>query len=258
MRGMTSYARAERRGEGLYCELVVRSINSRYLEVYTRLPTEAGFLEEAFKKDIKKRITRGRIEVHVYLEIQPKQRLTLDKNLLFQYYHQMQIIARKLGSTQKIDTNNLLLLPGIIHLQERRHVDNRLIISVFKKALDHLIAFKEKEGALIKKEIVKNLKKIKTNVRYIKANTRPSLEDETSKDIAEEIALILFYVNKLEKLALSKKHGACGKTIDFFTQEILRELNAASSKSKKKNISWRLVEMKRFLERIREQAQNIE
>ena len=49
-----------------------------------------------------------------------------------------------------------------------------------------------------------------------------------------------------------------GKAVDFLTQEILRELNTAASKTRTKTISWRLLEAKAYLERIKEQAQNIE
>ena len=63
---------------------------------------------------------------------------------------------------------------------------------------------------------------------------------------------------KLESKINSKKLIPQGKPIDFLTQEILRELNAASSKTKKKNPALLIVEGKSYLERIREQAQNIE
>jgi uncharacterized protein (TIGR00255 family) len=51
---------------------------------------------------------------------------------------------------------------------------------------------------------------------------------------------------------------AKGKSLDFLTQEILRELNSASSKTKNHTLSCLIVEAKNYLERIREQAQNIE
>jgi len=95
-------------------------------------------------------------------------------------------------------------------------------------------------------------------MRKIRMTKVPLALEESTKDIEEEITLILFYINKLQKLVSTKKESFKGKAIDFLTQEILRELNAASSKTKIKRISWWLVETKSFLERIREQAQNIE
>ncbi|MCM8773355.1 MAG: DUF1732 domain-containing protein, partial [Candidatus Omnitrophica bacterium] len=154
--------------------------------------------------------------------------------------------------------NNLLLLPGIIRIEEEDR-DDTVILSVFKEALDKLVASKKKQGEAIKKEIIKNLKKIFSNIERIKKVKFPHSEEENgNKDIAEEIALISFYINKLEKTIFSNSQGVKGKEIDFLTQEILRELNSASSKIKMTKVAWWLVRAKSYLERIREQAQNIE
>jgi len=258
MRGMTSYSWAERRGKNFSLEVTLRSINSKYLEIFTNLPGEKIFLEELIKKEIKKRFNRGRIDIYFSLHCQPKQRLIIDEGLLSQYYSQIQKIARKFKMSQENSVKNLFLLPGLIQLEAKKYIDNRLILSAFKEGLTKLIAFKEKEGALIKKAMIKHLKSIKDNMRKIRMTKVPLALEESTKDIEEEITLILFYINKLQKLVSTKKESFKGKAIDFLTQEILRELNAASSKTKIKRISWWLVETKSFLERIREQAQNIE
>ena len=62
----------------------------------------------------------------------------------------------------------------------------------------------------------------------------------------------------MESQVNSSKADPKGKAMDFLTQEILRELNSASSKTKRKIVSSLIVESKTYLERIREQAQNIE
>ena len=85
----------------------------------------------------------------------------------------------------------------------------------------------------------------------------PAAEENNKEDIDEEISLLTFYAKKLEK-EISSKQDSKGKAIDFLTQEILRELNAASSKTKKPVLASLIVESKSYLERIREQAQNIE
>lgn len=260
MRGMTSYAQAQRKRNGLHLNVTIRSGNSRYLEVMVhQLPPEKIILEEIIKKEIKRRITRGRIEVYFFLKHTPRQRLSIDKSLLTQYNRHIKTLKSDLRIPEANLISNFLFLPGIIHLEEKRDINDKIILSAFKEALSQLIAFKEKEGAVIKAEVKKHLKQIRQNTLRIKNLKKPKKENNGSnKDIAEEISLISFYANKLSKLLHTKKEEPKGKLIDFLTQEILRELNAAASKTKGKNISWWLVETKNYLERIREQAQNIE
>ncbi|MCK5346679.1 MAG: DUF1732 domain-containing protein, partial [Candidatus Heimdallarchaeota archaeon] len=80
-----------------------------------------------------------------------------------------------------------------------------------------------------------NLKKLENNINKIKKSKPKINQMENGKeDIDEELSLAAFYLDKLDKNFQSKQVTPKGKSIDFLTQEILRELNAASSKTKKK------------------------
>lgn len=259
MRGMTSYARAERRKGTLYFEVILRSLNSKYLEIYIhQMPLEKIFLEEAIKKEIKKKINRGRVEVYFVFRSRPRTKLNIDKDLLHQYCVQTKKISAELNIPKSDFLGDILSLPGVIHLEEKNTIDNNLIFSAVKKALTRLLIFKETEGALIRKEMLKNISGIKENAKKIRERNSSPAANGSSKDIEEEMSLILFYASKLEKVIHSRAGSVKGKTLDFLTQEVLRELNAASSKTKTKQASWWLLEAKTFLERIREQAQNVE
>lgn len=260
MRGMTAYATVAKKRKNFSLDVTIRSGNSKYLEIFTyQLLPERVFLEEAIKKEVRKKISRGRVEIYFSLHAHPKQKLIVNKDLLKQYYRAMRNIGKEFKIEQKYSPSRLLTLPGITHLQEQNVIDNRVIISAVKEGVSTLLKFKEREGEIIASEISKNLNAIKRNhakIKKIKGVLNG--EDEGGKDISEEIALISFYMQKLEKLLLSKNTVPKGKAIDFLTQEILRELNAASSKTKLKKVSWWIIEAKSFLERIREQAQNVE
>lgn len=260
MKGMTSYSQADKKEAGFNLEVAIRSTNAKYLEIIIhQLPPEKIFLEEKIKKEIKKKIKRGRIEVFFFLKLQPKQKLVVNDEMIGQYYKQVKMISKRLKIPNEILPNQLLLMPGVMRIEEDTRIDNNAIVSVFLKAINKLILFKKKEGNVISQEMSKNMKLIKTNIVKIKESKKiKNPGDESNKDIAEEISLILFYVSKLKKIVSTKKDEFKGKAIDFLTQEILRELNAAASKTKTKNISWQILEAKSFLERIREQAQNIE
>ena len=104
-----------------------------------------------------------------------------------------------------------------------------------------------------------NLASLRQNIESIKkAVPAPVKEVNGKEDINEEISLASFYLNKLDKTINAKTEKPKGKSLDFLTQEILRELNSASSKTKNRNIAPLIVESKNYLERIREQAQNVE
>jgi uncharacterized protein YicC (UPF0701 family) len=148
-------------------------------------------------------------------------------------------------------------LPQVISWSEKRMEEN-LILSAAKEALSRLLDFKEKQGEIIKQDMAKNLGKIKENIGIIKNNIPQMAKSENGKeDINEEVSLASFYVTDLERKINAKKIST-GRSIDFLTQEILRELNSASSKTKNRTIAPLIVESKNYLDRIREQAQNIE
>jgi len=260
MRGMTSYAQAQRRGKGFSLEVVLRSTNSKYLEIFThQLPLEKIYLEEAIKKETQKKIHRGRIEIYFFSHGRPSQKVVIDKNILSQYNRHAQHIAKQFKVSKEVLLRNFLMLPGIIRLEEKESVNDEMILAATREGLKKLIAFREKEGARIEKEIVKNIYAIEKAAKNIR-NKTSSLRSEQNgyKDIAEEMALILFYINKLKKIVFSKTNVPQGKAVDFLAQELLRELNTASSKIKTQVMSGWLLEAKNALGRIKEQAQNIE
>jgi len=260
MRGMTSYAQAQRRGNGFNLEIVLRSTNSKYLEIFThQLPLEKIYLEEVIKKEIQKRIHRGRVEIYFFSHGHTPQKVVIDKNILSQYNRHAKHIAKQFKVSKDTLLRNFLMLPGIIRLEEKENINDEIILSAAREGLKKLVVFREKEGIRIKKEIVKNINAIEKAAKDIE-NKTSSLKSEQNgyKDIAEETALILFYINKLKKIVFSKTNAPQGKAIDFLAQELLRELNTASSKIKTKTMSGWLLEAKNALGRIKEQAQNIE
>ncbi len=261
MRGMTAYAYARRKNSGCTIEVILRSTNSKYLEIFThQLPIEKLYLEEEIKKEVQKKIRRGRIEIYFLFKGHLLQRLFVNKDLIRQYYKHIKYFSRVFNIPPETFMRDILMLPGAVRLEEKRHiVDNTTILSLVKEGITKLVVFKERQGNVIRREVKKSALEIKKNITRIKQRLAVLPEDTNgNKDIAEEISLILFYINKLEKTVASGKNYPKGKALDFLVQEIQRELNAASSKTKDVDICGRLLDAKNALERIKEQAQNIE
>jgi len=260
MKSMTAYATSHKRRNSHTTQVVLRSLNFKYLDIVVRnLPVESILLEEEIKRQIKKRILRGKIEVFIFLTEPKSKKVYVDDKVVAKYISQMKSLAKKHNIRSDINISDIVGLPQAVFWEQKPGGERSLILPAVKEALDKLLEFKKKQGRIIKEEILSNLKKLRSNIGKIKAKKVSVSSDENGKeDIDEEIALSSFYVDKLEKKINSKDGAPKGKALDFLTQEILRELNAASSKTKRKVPALLIVEAKNYLERIREQAQNIE
>jgi len=259
VRSMTAYAAVFKKRDSQAIQLILRSLNYKYLDVVIHnLPHQNILLEEKIKKLIKNDIVRGKIEVYVFVKGSLTNEIHIDENNFAKYVSESKRLAKKYSIHQQLNVVDFLNLPQVISWKETPG-EETLIVSALKEGLAKLIEFKKKEGSIIRKEVSKNLAKIKENVKVIAANKpQASAQNNEKEDIDEEISLMSFYINKLEKNIQVKNTAYKGKSMDFLTQEILRELNAASSKTKNQTIAYLIVEAKSYLERIREQAQNVE
>ena len=260
MRSMTAYASAQvSRGEQT-TQVILRSLNFKYLDICIHnLPIEDLLLEEKIKREIKKKINRGKVEVFIFSAKPQIKKVYVDEEVVCRYVTQIKSLNKKYNLKADIEISDILNLPQAISLSHSGKRDKGLIPLAIKEVLNKFVKFKEKEGKAIKKEIIENLSKLKNNVEKIKKE-KPKVNkiENGREDIDEEISLTLFYISKLESKINSKQWTPQGRALDFLTQEILRELNAASSKTKKKNLALLIIEGKNYLERIKEQAQNIE
>jgi len=260
MKSMTAYASVQRSRGAQTVQVILRSLNFKYLDICIHnLPAEDILLEEKIKREIKKKVSRGKVEIFIFSAKPQAKKIYVDEGVVSRYIAQIKALGKRHNLKANINVSDILNLPQAISWRHRGKSDESLTLSVVKEALDRFLRFKEKEGRAIKKEIKDNLGKLKNNVEKIKKQKPEVSKAENGKeDIDEELSLMSFYISKLEGKINSKKWIPQGKPIDFLTQEILRELNAASSKTKKKNPALLIVEGKNYLERIREQAQNIE
>lgn len=260
MKSMTAYAAARREQDSKSAQVALRSLNFKYLDIIVHnLPGEHILLEEQIKREIKKVVPRGKIEVFIFLSRPRVKDVCIDAAIAGRYITEARRLAKRYGLKGEIKIGEILHLSSGIAQETKNNPAAALILPVLKEALRRLLEFKQREGRIIKREITRNLGRLKSNVLEIKRLKPKSREVVNGKeDIDEEISLALFYIQKLSAKIHSRKNAPKGKAIDFLIQEIMRELNAASSKTKKKALAFLIVEAKNYLERIREQAQNIE
>ncbi len=265
MRSMTAYAQVWKRKDAQTLQLILRSLNFKYLDITVHnLPLENILLEEKIKKQIRKKIYRGKIEVYVFLKRAQATRVHLNENILKGYIWQTKHLAKKYNLRYAAKITDFLNLPQIVWVEERQATLEKVILEALHEGIEKLLKFKRNAGEAIKKEMVSNLNKLKENILKIKRlyqRRKPELnvsQGPEKEDISEEIALSVFYIQSLKNKIDAKREKLQGRAIDFLTQEILRELNTASSKTTDKKFASLIMEAKNYVDRIREQAQNIE
>jgi uncharacterized protein YicC (UPF0701 family) len=260
MRAMTAYAYVREAKEGERVEIIAKSLNSKHLDIIIyHLPPKKIPLEKRIKKLIERRIYRGRVEFYILVNSSLTQRTHINRDLLQAYLREINRISSHLRVKKELDVLDLLNLPGLINVEERKKISNSLILRAAKKAVEKITYFREREGEAIKKKILTYIKKLREVIEKIKrAKPKGKAEELGREDIDEEVALIFFYVKKLERIVKTRSSSPQGKLVDFLAQEILKELNTCASKTKKVRVASLILEAKSYSERIREQAQNIE
>jgi uncharacterized protein YicC (UPF0701 family) len=259
MKSMTAYSHVVKKAGAQSVQVVMRSNNFKYLNVTVHnLPVEYIELEDKIKKEIETVMNRGKVEAHIFLKQLAAGEVHINEEVLGKYVNQAHRLAKKYRLKEELSIRDFFSLPQVVWLDEKNSDAAELVMAAARQAIKEMLVFKGKEGEIIKKEMLKNLKKLQKNAAQMeKEKPLPASEENNKEDIDEEISLLTFYAKKLEK-EMAAKQESKGKAIDFLTQEILRELNAASSKTKKPALASLIVESKSYLERIREQAQNIE
>lgn len=119
IKSMTGYGRGENQDK-YHWVVEVRSINHRFFDIFIRLPKPWLFLEDKIKKLIRKKITRGKIDVYVKIhdENLPVD-IKIDKTLVSHYHKKLVELKRNIGFEGPISLSLLSLLPDDVFTFEK-------------------------------------------------------------------------------------------------------------------------------------------
>jgi len=294
IRSMTGYGKAEVSSAGINGEITagveIKSVNHRYYEFSARAPRIYGYLEEKLRSYVKGSISRGKIDVYVYIRKTESAgcEIKLNKNLLAQYVSELRS-AGDLGLTDDLSLSSVMRLPDIFE-SENIEDEREFIWSAVKQALNAALCpyseMREREGELLSADISSRADTIKEYVGKIQEHapvlneeyrlrletklkeliSQPGIDesrliteaavfaDKTAVD--EELVRLRSHLSQL-KIMLGEKEPV-GKKLDFLIQEMYREINTVGSKISDLTISKIVVDVKSEIEKIREQVQNIE
>jgi uncharacterized protein (TIGR00255 family) len=287
---MTGYGRGQSACNGAKFSVELNSVNRKQSDVTVSLPRELAPLEPRVRDTIHSQVSRGRLNVVVAWERSASpSKPSLDAALARSYFRAMLDLRKELDATGEITIETILRAPGVLRVPEEdlpvdtawEHVEAAL-----HEALKDLIKMREKEGKHLAKDLIHRLKVVRQALRKIR-QLHPAVARKFRQSLHERIQRagieipvdderlakeIVFFVDKAdvsEELTRLGSHLAqfahhlrrnepVGRTLDFITQEISRELNTLGAKANDADISRLVVTCKAEMEKIREQIQNIE
>jgi uncharacterized protein (TIGR00255 family) len=287
MYSMTGFGSSEGESTNYKINIEIKSVNNRFRDIRFRMPNFLSFVEIPMRKKIESLFKRGSFDVYISLKKESKEDLLIDFEKLNGFLKTFE---------NKVKTNlNITLSPGQF-LRSEFQVDQDLskddkellaknLLDIFEKACVELKSVRKSEGESIKGHLEnyvdmfeKEYLKIKTLSKDYRLEVEEKFNESFEKfkkkfeldegrfnqevihtlekmDIQEEIDRLEVHLKKLRSLFEKEE---IGRQIDFLLQEINRETNTVGAKSNSSEISSSVVQMKTFLEKVREQNLNIE
>lgn len=287
IRSMTAFARAESEQPWGSAQLELRSVNNRYLDIAPRLPDELRSLEPVVREHIGARLGRGKLDCVFKISYASDRNsaFTVNLPLAEQVVRAAEQIQPLLGNAHGVTPMDVLRWPGVIQASAPDlDAIQTTALELLDAALDDLVAMRSREGKKITAMIVQrcdNIEAIVSSLRVrapeILSETRRKLEARLQDlkaqpdqdrleqemlylaqkiDIAEELDRLDAHLTEVRRVVDSDE--PVGRRLDFLMQELNREANTIGSKSTDAETTRSSVDLKVFIEQIREQVQNVE
>jgi uncharacterized protein (TIGR00255 family) len=287
MESMTGYAFLEKSTDQFSYSVEIKSLNSRYLEIYVNVPRIIKNEENELHGLMKQRFTRGKIELNIDIfDWNVSKPISINVEMIKKYYRELRQVHRDCGAEGQFRFESILALEGIS--QRERSMISRAsradIYATIGKVADRTIEMRRKEGAAIRKDLAGLVSEIGKNLGAIKFRAKDASREKKEilkkrietlagakvddirlyteiailadkLDINEEIIRFRDHIKKFG--AMMKSGEQTGKKLDFISQEMFREVNTIGSKSNSSEIAHLVVDIKNRIEMIREHCRNV-
>jgi uncharacterized protein (TIGR00255 family) len=288
IQSMTGYGKASLEILGKKITVEIKSLNSKQLDLSTRIPNAFREHEMEIRNEILRRLERGKVDFAMYYENAAKENAPQLNTTVFEsFLNQVGETSEKLGIPAPTDLWPLLLrLPDALK-SEVQEVDDEnwaLVRNAVEEAINQFLAFREQEGRMLESVFNEKLDRIESLLKEVEVY-EPERVERIKGRILESLTKIegldydknrfeqemIFYIEKLDineeksRLAnhlkyfretMNDTHGQ-GKKLGFIAQEIGREVNTMGSKSNHSGMQQLVVCMKDELEQIKEQVLNV-
>lgn len=270
--GMTGFGSAQAASGRTKVLIEIKSLNHRYFDVNYYLPIGFSDLENRILQMVKQNIARGRVSISIKILEKPEQTVRLNKAVVKKYMSYAKQLKKEWKLENDMTLSHLIAMPGIMDVREADIDPNKIWPALEKglvKAVRELVKMRRDEGRSVSRDVSDKLRRMGLQIKKIIARSKVILkekknvlsEDEyksfiKSNDINEEIERFSHYIIEMKKLLNEKE--PVGKKMDFIGQEMQREVNTMGAKLQDKIVSACVIALKSKIEKVREQAQNIE
>lgn len=291
MHSMTGYGKGVSKRDGKTITIEIKTVNHRFLDCNIKLPRNFLFVEDRVKKAVSSAISRGHVDLYLTYEQSSTDEgaYTVDLELANNYLTAVRQLENGTGLANDVTLSTLLRVGDIVTRQQPVEDENLLAemtLEAASEALVNLKVMREKEGQSQKADIASKLGTIEACLDRIKEfapkvvedyrallNARiaevvePSLVDK--QRLATEVALYADHCAIDEEITRLSTHISnmrslleatepVGRKMDFLVQEFNRETNTIGSKANDMRITKEVLAIKNEIEKMREQAANIE
>lgn len=287
---MTGYGVGKIKRGDQECLVEIKTLNNKYCDIMIKNSMQSLEIEQKIEKLIKEKIFRGKVNILIKVEsYNPgEEKVILNESLFNSYCEALKILKEKYKFKDEINIDSIIKFKDIFQVVKEEETGKMwpLIEEAVNKALDSLLEMREREGKILINDIKKRIKKIIKLMDKIEKYSKLSLQDYKGiflsklkeltnglnvdegrieleaaifagkSDITEEIIRTKSHLIQFNDLLNSKE--SAGRKMDFIIQEINRETNTIGSKNNNLKITSLVILAKSELEKIREQARNIE
>ncbi|WP_315381067.1 YicC/YloC family endoribonuclease [Hoylesella loescheii] len=289
IQSMTGYGKAVVTFNDKKINVEIRSLNSKTLDLSTRIAPLYREKEIEMRQMVAKALTRGKVDFSIWVDKDAAVDATpINGALVENYYRQIKELSAKTGIPEPLDWYaTLLKMPDVTTRTEMETLDEeewKAAAEAIEQALKHIVAFRKQEGLALQKKFEEKLQNIgklmadiepyeKARVEKIRTRIVDALKDipEVDYDKNRLEQELIYYIEKLDiseekqRLANHLKYFAKtmndeneqGKKLGFIAQEMGREINTTGSKSNQAEMQNIVVMMKDELEQIKEQVLNV-
>jgi len=289
IQSMTGFGKANAEKNNISVEVEIKSVNSRFLEVFVKLPPVLSDREYDIREVLRSKIKRGKINVVIHLNRNGENDLSkFNKQRLESYITLLNKIKRTAKLNDNIKLDHILSNRDIISSSENTLTETEFnfVKKVLRQAIDQFLNMRKDEGKELAKDLTKRIKLIGKMVESIEKKFKSSvtahfdklkerLESLTKESeideqrLSLELAVMADKADVTEECVRLKSHlkffieslekqNDPGRKLNFLCQELNRETNTISSKSISTFITHKAILIKEEIEKIREQIQNIE
>lgn len=292
MKSMTGYGAARIQSKDVTVEVSIRAVNGRFLETRFHLPREFVPHEGELKKILGQYLMRGTVDVFVSRRVKNttnKAQMIVNDALAKKYLGAYKHLSKELNIPYQVHLEALARLPEVIKVEDTYELfsgEDKILKKAFTDACKNCDKERRREGQALRRDLQKLLGSLEKQVKVIsdlrgEANTQLQEKFEQKirarlkgndidparlsqeiviqlekADINEELSRLSEHIKNYRQLVASQETE--GKKLDFYTQELLREVNTIGSKSQVAKITHAVVEAKTLIERLREQVQNVQ